>query len=79
MRLALHGRITLLYSQCVFLSRSLRPQSSLLSARGGIGTDSGCAGCRWVETPVSCEEHPRDPGGGVCNPRTGFRMQLLEG
>ena len=22
-----------------------------------VGTDTGCAGCRWVETSVSCEEH----------------------
>ena len=34
--------------QCVSLSRSLRPQNSSLLI-GGIGTDTGCAGCKWVE------------------------------
>ena len=28
-----------------------------LVSLGVIGTDTGYAGCRWVETSVSCEEH----------------------
>ena len=39
-----------------------RPQHSSSSSKafvpaGGIGTDTGCAGCRWVEIPVEREKH----------------------
>ena len=28
-----------------------------LVSLGGIGTDTACAGCKWVKISVSCEEH----------------------
>ena len=28
-----------------------------LVSLGGIGTGTGCAGCRWVELPIDREEH----------------------
>ena len=42
-------KIILLYLLCVSLSRSFLPQSSSLVSLGDISTDTGCAGCRWVE------------------------------
>ena len=32
-----------------------------LVSLGGIATDTGCAGCRWVEWSVSCEGHTLNP------------------
>ena len=54
LRLALHGQVTLLYfAMCISVLYFLTTE--LVSA-GGIGTDTGCAGCRWVERLAQCQE-----------------------
>ena len=48
LRLVLHGQITSLNLQRVSRSRIISLTTELVFL-GGIGTDTGCAGCRWVE------------------------------
>ena len=41
----------------VFKSVLLVVTTELVSLGCSIGTDTGCAGCQWVEIIVWCEEH----------------------